>query len=560
MKKILIFIHLYYLNQASALIENLRRIRLHQISIVVTCDPMNGNALAFAHELAAAFDVLKIVYCPNHGMDVMPFLKALSLVGDEIDSYDIVIKFHTKNTHSQRAIDINSIYFKYLFDDELLAEVVDQNIDLCAPLSLMRLGQNMIYRNRHNLQKILHTVDDCASGHESIDIASRIQLINSPTWLFACGTMFVLSQRVSKSLQAVSLHISQLFENENYRGKTRDDGSIAHAMERFFGLHIRLMEGTYGLMHHNSPNSLALTKSQISGNELELSCYFDKFLIKERSDQLIQLQKFSLDTSELDHACQEMHSRGLPEYNMTQIIKYYMYNDIYSVSLRSFEPSIFILQHKPVFHAKRSAFLAWLTHDSRVKCRNTVKLSFDRFWEIGLQLGLVDIDYLNFQILSSGFRVKKGSIRDFYEAVGSPLLMPSSKNFRPKDMPILLKYSIGKMKPSPLKDYISNFYLVHIYLAQNLVSNIQAQDFEGTFNTLRVLESTFGICYQTEQVNAYLSFVRGDVELAERYYRSFSRLKPVKNTKSLMPRSFLRGEAKTIGINLDKLFGSQQSE
>ena len=138
--------------------------------------------------------------------------------------------------------------------------------------------------------------------------------------------------------------------------------------------------------------------------------------------------------------------------------------------------------------------------------------------------------------------------------------MPSSKNFRPKDMPILLKYSIGKIKPSPLKDYISNFYLVHIYLAQNLVSNIQSQDREGTFNALRVLESTFGICYQTEQVNAYLSFVRGDIELAEKYYRSFSRLKPVKNTKSLMPRSFLRGEAKIIGINLDKLFGSPQRE
>ena len=76
MKKIIIFIHLYYVSQASTLIENLRRIRLHQISIVVTCDPMNVNALAFAYELAAS-DVLKIVYCPNLGMDVMPFLKAL---------------------------------------------------------------------------------------------------------------------------------------------------------------------------------------------------------------------------------------------------------------------------------------------------------------------------------------------------------------------------------------------------------------------------------------------------------------------------------------------------
>ena len=72
--------------------------------------------------------------------------------------------------------------------------------------------------------------------------------------------MFVLSQRIVKSLQNISLDICKIFEQENYVGQTSDDGSIAHAMERYFGLYIRLMQGTYGLMHHSSPHSLALTK------------------------------------------------------------------------------------------------------------------------------------------------------------------------------------------------------------------------------------------------------------------------------------------------------------
>ena len=289
MKKILLFIHIYYASQRTILIEHIRRLHSHDLSIVLTLDPANVDAFALAHEIAVSFNVLKIVYCPNRGMDVMPFLRAINALGDEVKKYYIAVKFHTKNTFSQRAIDINSIYFKYLFEDNLLAQIVDQNLDFCAPLSLMRLGNNMIYRNRRNLEKILNIVSNCTNNCSLIDGASAIHLINSPTWLFSCGTMFVLSQRALYSLQALALDICQLFDEESYTGQTRDDGSIAHAMERYFGFHIKLMQGTYGFMHHSAPDTLAITKAHFSGHELELSCYFDQFLVKESHDQLHQL-------------------------------------------------------------------------------------------------------------------------------------------------------------------------------------------------------------------------------------------------------------------------------
>ena len=145
MKKIIIFIHIYYASHRSVLIKNLQRIKSHDLSIVLTFDPANSDAFVLVQEIATSFNVLKIVHCQNRGMDVMPFLIALNAIGDEINDYDIAIKFHTKNTHSQRAIDINAIYSKYLFDDALLSQIIDQNLDLCAPLSLMP-GQNMIYQ------------------------------------------------------------------------------------------------------------------------------------------------------------------------------------------------------------------------------------------------------------------------------------------------------------------------------------------------------------------------------------------------------------------------------
>ncbi len=544
------------MSQGSILIENLQRIKSHDLSLVLTFDPANGDAFALVQEIATSFNVLRIVRCQNRGMDVMPFFKALNAIGDEINGFDIAIKYHTKNTHSQAAIDINSIYFKYLFDDTLLAQVVDQKLDFCAPLSLMRLGQNMIYRNRQQLEKILHAVNDCNNGNALVDSDYGMQLMKSPNWLFSCGTMFVISQRVLKSLQDISLHVCQMFEDENYVGRTRDDGSIAHAMERYFGLHIRLMQGTYGFMHHSSPQSLVLTKAHHIGKGLELSCDFDKFLVKERADQLTKLNVFSLDERDLDIACHEMHARGLSEYNMSPLIKYYMYGDIYSVSYRHFDPSFFIISQKSKFIGKKSAFLRWLNLNDRSTCQSMDNISFDQFWDLGLQMGLVDLDHLNSEVMSAGFKVQKEYLLKFYEVIGSPLLMSASKSFRPKEIPILINYSIKKRRLNPLRDYISNFYLLHVYLAQNLISNIRTQDYEGISNTLRILEDSFGVSHQTAQVSAYLSFVRGDIDLAKNHYRRYARLKPSKDTNSLMPISFLRGDAIDIGLKLDKLFGS----
>ena len=257
----------------------------------------------------------------------------------------------------------------------------------------------------------------------------------------------------------------------------------------------------------------------------------------------------------MEIACHEMHSRGLPDYNMNPLIKYYMYGDIYSVSFLNFEPCIFLLKHKTAFITKQSALLGWLTLGKRGDVQNIHNIVFDHIWDMGLQLGLVDIDYLYSEILSSGFKVEKECVRDFYKVIGSPLLMPLSKNFRPKDIPILVKFSTEKKRFNPLQDYICNFYLVHIYLAQNVISNIQAQDCEGAFNTLRILEDSFGNCYRTAQAYACLSYMQGDINSAEEHYKIYSWLKPTKNDKSLLPGSFLRGEAKTIAIKLDHLFG-----
>ena len=48
---------------------------------------------------------------------------------------------------------------------------------------------------------------------------------------------------------------------------------------------------------------------------------------------------------------------------------------------------------------------------------------------MGVQLGLVDVDYLHHKVLSSGSTVKKKYLREFYKSVGSALLMPASKIF-----------------------------------------------------------------------------------------------------------------------------------
>ena len=98
MKKILIHLHLYYIeyfDEIASYIKNLNQ--KFEYQLYITIPKQNAN---FTSVLQSSFPESKIFICDNIGFDIYPFIKIIKSVN--LDKFSYVIKLHTK-----RDIDFN---------------------------------------------------------------------------------------------------------------------------------------------------------------------------------------------------------------------------------------------------------------------------------------------------------------------------------------------------------------------------------------------------------------------------------------------------------------------
>jgi len=172
------------------------------------------NFLKFVHKI-------KVLFFPNRGRDIYPFLKILKKY--PICKYDYVLKLHTKKSNFPK---IGELWRKQmcirLIGSSRIYEKIKSLFKIKKTGLVIPLGYAMEIRyylgdNFTKLQKLL----------QNFKIPNDY-LYSS---FFPLGSMFWFKPEVCKDLQKVDLRKIK-FEEE--RGQI--DGTWAHAFERFFGI------------------------------------------------------------------------------------------------------------------------------------------------------------------------------------------------------------------------------------------------------------------------------------------------------------------------------------
>lgn len=173
----------------------------------------------------------------NLGMDVLPFIFSVNKY--RLWTYDLVIKIHTKNNFNQKSIDMMQIYLDSLLTDDALSAISlsmtsQYKIGLWGPLPFARYVDKLLYRNRDKVEH-LKEITGCYYPSENV--------------IFFTGTMFGIRGSLLKKISQHFFKISHLINLENTAQITSNDGSYAHALERFFPIVVKSQAYDIGLIN-----------------------------------------------------------------------------------------------------------------------------------------------------------------------------------------------------------------------------------------------------------------------------------------------------------------------
>jgi GT2 family glycosyltransferase len=217
-QKVAIVIHLYYADLWSELYDYLKQIDV-KYDLFITL-PQHADE-AIVKRILSDMPHAHLYRVENRGRDVLPFLLVMRHIG--WDRYDYICKLHTKKTGESPLGSVwrKLLYFDLIGSDETVRKIVesfDNNPDIG-----MVTGKNTILDSRlydyGNTTKIDRLIDE--AGYLFQD-----------SYVFAGGTMFWM--RTSLLEPVMRLFEAGKLEFEEEKGQK--DNTIAHALERFFGI------------------------------------------------------------------------------------------------------------------------------------------------------------------------------------------------------------------------------------------------------------------------------------------------------------------------------------
>jgi len=226
----------------------------------------------------------KIYITENRGRDVLPFLLTLNHIG--IDTYRYICKLHTKKTG---ASPLGTVWRKLLYFDLIGSDrTVKETIALFEnnPEIGMITGKNTIldserydYGNTTKIDKLIKM-----SG-----------FLFQDEYNFAGGTMFWVRSELLEPILDLFKEGKLVFEEE----KGQKDNTIAHALERFFGIVCKVKEKTIApspshysqLDDHTLEETASLVLSQQYHGKDVFSVQKQK--IQEQYDRIDALEKLA---------------------------------------------------------------------------------------------------------------------------------------------------------------------------------------------------------------------------------------------------------------------------
>ena len=213
-----IVVHLFYIDIWEEILNYLKQLNIsYDIYITIPEGLQEKDILNIFHEMPE----VNLYMVENRGRDVLPFLQILNLIGTQ--NYTYLCKLHTKKSVTS---DSGNAWRKLLYYDLIgSAEIVEEIIETFERESEVGIitGKNLIL----NAVKF-----DLGNSQNVKKLASLSNIPYVPNYHFAAGTMFWVRTSLLSPLLPLIESDALIFEDEN----GQSDHTLAHALERFFGL------------------------------------------------------------------------------------------------------------------------------------------------------------------------------------------------------------------------------------------------------------------------------------------------------------------------------------
>lgn len=240
MKKLLVHLHIYYIEQIPELLQYMQNLQHIEHDLYITT-PHDTKDIENKIKPTLPHAIIKQV--ENRGYDIGPFIDTLNNIN--LDNYKYVLKLHTKGKTSNnytwlnnKRLD-NALWGKILWDSMLLTEQrIDDNLAILDNNpNIGMLGSSYCYTN--NPKDYNHLLPQINNE------LTKAQLSAAEKLSFIAGSMFLAKAKLFKLLQ--TYNITDFAPTD---GKIKE-GTFAHVVERLFGALITIQNHTIHTSKHD---------------------------------------------------------------------------------------------------------------------------------------------------------------------------------------------------------------------------------------------------------------------------------------------------------------------
>ena len=242
MLRVAVHFHLYYMDLLDKYLERISLLNkskciftLYLTSSVVNNDSEQGK---FNHKLVQTSldkynlaNKCKIITVPNIGYDIGPFVHVINSI--DLDSYDLVLKIHTKNVIGTNVTNLNGVNYTDRDWTELLIDSVLKNKNIISKIfSIFKknLDINMVSSRYCTTSDEFYYKRHIKKVNE---ILNKISLPAVESIEFCAGTIFWARTSIFKLIQN-KYTIESFIDSRN--NKSDIDCTLAHTFERLLGV------------------------------------------------------------------------------------------------------------------------------------------------------------------------------------------------------------------------------------------------------------------------------------------------------------------------------------
>lgn len=214
LKKVLVCIHIYYHNQVDYIIDKLKSLNGFDYDLFVTYTNENKetNEKFLNFNKNAKFKIVE-----NKGYDIYPFLVLINEI--DLEKYSSVLKLHTKNKDEFDSYSWRDDLYENLMGTK---NIFKANLKKLEKYGLVGSGKRITTMNERCPENVWLFEDVCKQ------IGIEPKKAN-----FIAGTIFLARIEIIKRIK--ELNLLQLdFENKTM--ETGSNGTVAHVIERLFGV------------------------------------------------------------------------------------------------------------------------------------------------------------------------------------------------------------------------------------------------------------------------------------------------------------------------------------